>query len=149
MQSVRPGRAILSAQGKQRMVAHRHLGWRLVVKEERYSLHGPQGHLRERRECDSWTAARRQAGGLHPDQHNCSASVLFKLSQLSGRAVAGEWMMWEFAICSNFIFSCHSRESQCLTGDCCNFIHISSISYIVGSVLQERSELPGKKKKST
>ncbi|KAG7237279.1 hypothetical protein INR49_032612 [Caranx melampygus] len=84
MQSIRPDRAILSAQRIQRIVAHRHLRWRLVVKEERYSLHGPQGHLRERRECDSRMAVRRQAGKLPPDQHNCTASVLFKLSQLSG-----------------------------------------------------------------
>lgn len=34
---------------EQWIVPHRHFGWRLVLKEERYSLHGPHRHFTERR----------------------------------------------------------------------------------------------------
>lgn len=39
----------------------------------------------------------------------------FKPNQLSVPAVVSKWTMWEVAIYSNFISSCHSREIQCLS----------------------------------
>lgn len=96
-------------------MAHRHLGWRLVLKEERYTLHGPQGHLSERRECDSWQQQKKnmqESFVLTSRTRAIQHSWPFKLNQLSVPAVVGEWTMWEAAIYSNFIFSCHSREIQ-------------------------------------
>lgn len=68
---------------------------------------GPRGTSEREERVTHGAAAERQAGKLLFDQQSQSDSVAL---QTQPAAVEGEWMMWEVAVYSNFIFSCHSRE---------------------------------------
>lgn len=126
MQSIRPDRAILSAQRKQRIVAPQTP--RMEVSRKRGEIFPPWAPGTLEREKRVWLMDGSEETGR---QASSWPARLQRLSPLQTRPAVrphrGRRMdvMWEFAICGNFIFSCHSRESQCLTGS-----GIAVISYI-------------------